>query len=78
MVVYVSFEVRMHGLWLRDSEAIETLRLRLLEQARRLQAERVRPGHLPEEGDVEVDRVESIGAVPEEPSTADDPGNASS
>jgi hypothetical protein len=67
MIVYVSFKVSMNGLWLKDAKEIESLRLQLLEQARRLQAERVRAGHSTQDEDVEVERVESIGGVPEEP-----------
>jgi hypothetical protein len=65
MIVFVSFKVSMNGLWLKDAKEIESLRLQLLEQARRLQAERVRAGHSTQEEDVEG--VESIGGVPEEP-----------
>ncbi|MBV8202856.1 MAG: hypothetical protein JOZ15_19745 [Acidobacteria bacterium] len=67
MIVYVSYMVTMDGLWLEDAEDIEALRLRLLEEARRLHAERVKPGHQAEDGEVTVERVESIGGVPGEP-----------
>jgi hypothetical protein len=67
MIVYVSFEIRMHELWLKDDpKEIEALRLSLLEYARRLHAERVRPGYHPGEDDVQVDRVESIGGLDNE------------
>ena len=49
-------------------EEIEALRLSFLEYARRLHAERVRPGYRPGEDDVQVDRVESIGGLDNETS----------
>ena len=69
MIVYASFEIRMHELWLKDDpKEIEALRLSFLEYARRLHAERVRPGYRAGEDDVQVDRVESIGGLDNETS----------
>lgn len=68
MIVYASFEVRMKELWLPDDpQEIEALRRSLLEHAKRLHATRVRPGASPTEDDVEVERVESIGGLYNEP-----------
>ncbi|HEV3459862.1 MAG TPA: hypothetical protein VHG32_25225 [Thermoanaerobaculia bacterium] len=68
MIVYVSFEIRMHGLWLPDDvQEIERLRLRVLDHAKRLQAQHVQPGHPPKEEDVVVERKESIGGLYNEP-----------
>ena len=72
MIVYASFEVRLNELWLPDDvKEIEALRLSLLEHARSLQAARVKPGYSPTEEDVQVDRVESIGGLYNEPAEAD-------
>jgi transcriptional regulator with XRE-family HTH domain len=76
MIVYVSFEIRMHGLWLPDdAREIEKLRLQILDYARHLQARHVRPGHPPREEDVEVDRKESIGGLDNEPPAGADEQN---
>jgi hypothetical protein len=75
MIVYVSFEVRMRGLWLEDDAGeIEALRLKLLELARGLHAERVKAGYAPKEDDVQVDRLESIGGLGEEHGEGTAPG----
>jgi hypothetical protein len=69
MIVYVSFSVQMNELWLPDDpNEIEALRLSLLQHAKSLHAERVKPGYSPQEDDVQVERVESIGGLYNEPS----------
>jgi hypothetical protein len=68
MIVYVSFEVRMSDLWLPDgADQIEALRQGLLEHAKSRHASRVKPGASPAEDAVQVEPVESIGGLYNEP-----------
>jgi hypothetical protein len=68
MIAYATFAVRMSELWLPDDVGeIEALRLSLLQHARSLHATRVKPGSSPAEDDVQVERIESIGGLYNEP-----------